>query len=85
MQLTHSDKKGAPKVPSKCADTTSRVSTTKILRPKEVSRLIGVSTNTLWRWSREGRFPPRRQLGQNSVGYSTVEVERWIEERRISV
>lgn len=47
----------------------------------EVLALIGVSYTTLWRWQAQGRFPHRRRLGPNRVGFLRSEVEEWIRSR----
>jgi prophage regulatory protein len=51
------------------------------IRPKEAARRTGLSTVTLWRYERDGKFPPRIQLGEHSVGYAEAEVEEWIKSR----
>ena len=52
-----------------------------LLRVEDVVEKIGVSRTTLWRWSKDGSFPQRIQLGQNSSGYVASEVETWIQDR----
>jgi predicted DNA-binding transcriptional regulator AlpA len=47
----------------------------------QVLTLIGVSYTTLWRWQAQGRFPYRRKLGPNRVGFLRTEVEEWIQSR----
>lgn len=47
----------------------------------EVLALIGVSYTTLWRWQAQGRFPHRRRLGPNRVGFLRSEVEEWSRSR----
>ena len=44
--------------------------------------IVEVSWSTLWKWEREGRFPLRRALGPNKVGWLASELEAWIESRR---
>lgn len=53
----------------------------RILRVDEVVERVGVGRTTLWRWERAGRFPARRQLGDQSVGWLEAEVDAWIEGR----
>jgi len=52
-----------------------------LLRTSEVVRRVGVSKGTLRRWEREGRFPPRRQLGPRAVGWDAAEVAAWLATR----
>ena len=58
--------------------------TDKFLRKPQVSEITGLSPVTLWRLEREGRFPRRRQLSKNSVGYFESEVVDWMESRKPS-
>jgi prophage regulatory protein len=55
----------------------------RVLRLPEVLGLIGVSRPTLHRWEREGRFPPRRQLGPagGAVGWLSSDIDAWLESR----
>lgn len=52
-----------------------------ILRAKDVVQLTGLSRVSIWRYERAGQFPPRIQLGPNSVGWIEEEVLDWIETR----
>lgn len=51
----------------------------KILRTDEVVRRTGLSRTTLWRRERQGEFPARRRIGENSVGWLESEIDRWIQ------
>ena len=54
----------------------------RILRRKEVLRLLGVSSTTLWRWTRrDDSFPRPIRLGPNSVGFRESDLQRWLDER----
>ena len=53
----------------------------EILRFPAVRALVGASRSSVFRWEREGKFPQRRQLGANSVGWHRREIEAWIESR----
>jgi predicted DNA-binding transcriptional regulator AlpA len=55
---------------------------TKILRPRQVCELIGVSPMQLWRWRKARQFPEPIALGVNSKGFLADEVEAWVEARR---
>jgi prophage regulatory protein len=57
----------------------------KILRTPEVLSLTGLSRATIWRKEREGTFPARIKLGENSVGYKSDEIFSWIESRPRSI
>lgn len=54
----------------------------KILNETQVKERTGVrGRTTLWRWEREGRFPKRRQVGPNRIGWLESEIAAWIESR----
>lgn len=53
----------------------------RLLRTPEVCERVGVGRTTLWRWEAEERFPRRRQVGGNVVGYLESEVNAWIASR----
>jgi predicted DNA-binding transcriptional regulator AlpA len=55
----------------------------RILRQRTVLDRLPDRTNrsTLWRWERAGLFPQRVQLGPNSIGYYSDEVEAWFAAR----
>ncbi len=50
----------------------------KIIRKKELLHMLGVTDPTLYRWEQAGKFPARLQLGGNSVGWLTEEVDVWL-------
>ena len=53
----------------------------KILRPKEVQKLIGKSRVQIWRAVRAGLFPAPISLGPNSTGFYQDEIDDWLESR----
>ena len=53
----------------------------RIIRKKEVARQIGVTTITIDRWCAKGSFPRPLQLGINSVGWFTTDLDNWFSER----
>jgi len=53
-----------------------------ILRWQQVRDVVGLSRATIWRMTREGRFPSPVQLSSAaSVGWLKSEVEAWLHER----
>jgi prophage regulatory protein len=57
-------------------------STDQVLRWRQVRDLVGLSRSTLWRMSRDGRFPQPVQLSSPaSVGWLWTEVDAWLRER----
>ena len=53
----------------------------RFLREREVQRLTALSRTTRWRLERTGRFPRRRKLSDNAVGWLASEIEAWMAER----
>jgi prophage regulatory protein len=51
----------------------------RIMRAKEVIELSGLSLSTLGRMEEIGRFPKRRKIGKNAVGWSEDEIIKWME------
>jgi prophage regulatory protein len=49
----------------------------RILRKKEVLKIVGVSATTLWRLERSGRFPKRVALSANCAGWLSSEINDW--------
>lgn len=48
------------------------------LREPEVLKLTKLSKSTRWRLEHIGKFPKRRRLSANSVGWLASEIENWI-------
>ena len=48
------------------------------LREPEVQRITGLSRTTRWRLQREDKFPHRRQISPNSVGWLASEINAWM-------
>lgn len=59
----------------------SSKSSSAIVRPNELCEELGVSRATLWRWSRKGLLPPKRQIGPNVAGYLRAEIDEWLASR----
>ena len=55
----------------------------KYWRKKQVTREVGVTYSTIWRWEQLGLFPKRRQLGPGTVAWVADEVIDWLENRPV--
>jgi prophage regulatory protein len=55
----------------------------EIIRFKAVQQAVSLSRTTIWRLEREGKFPGRRKLSTNSVGWIKQDVDNWIQSRAI--
>ncbi len=53
----------------------------RFLREPEVQHVTGLSRTTRWRLERTGRFPRKRKLSDNAVGWLASEIEAWMAER----
>jgi len=51
-----------------------------LLTARELRKAIGVSTTTLWRWVRDGKFPPQVRIG-SLVRWKRSEVDAWLQAR----
>jgi prophage regulatory protein len=49
-----------------------------IIREAECRRLSGLSRSTRWRLERAGKFPRRRQISDNAVGWLASELLAWL-------
>ena len=49
----------------------------RFVRIRELCERSGISRTTAWRWVRQGRLPPLRRLGPNTVGWLESEIEEW--------
>ena len=54
----------------------------RIIRPKELTELLGVTKVTIWRWWRlAGTFPEPMRLSPGVTGWRSSTIERWLDER----
>lgn len=53
----------------------------EFIRLREVKRIIGLSTTTIYVMAKEGTFPKQIRLGGNSVAWIKSEVLAWAREQ----
>ena len=53
----------------------------EFLRWPRVRQLTGLSRSTVWRLEKNGQFPARRKLSANSIGWSLIELQAWMQSR----
>jgi prophage regulatory protein len=53
----------------------------RFMRLPEVKLSTGLSEPTIRRYERSGRFPSRRHITSNAVGWLASEVNAWLESR----
>ena len=51
----------------------------RFIREPEVARITGLSRTTRWRLERAGKFPRRRRISANAVGWLASEIRAWME------
>jgi prophage regulatory protein len=56
----------------------------RIIREPEVREISGLSRTTRWRLEREGKFPARRKLSDNAIGWLESEIRDWVATRNVS-
>ncbi len=57
----------------------------RFLREPEVRHITGLSRTTRWRLQRDGKFPRRRQISTNAVGWLASEINVWMAEQSAPV
>lgn len=50
----------------------------RFIREPECKSITGLSRTTRWRLEKAGKFPARRKISQNTVGWLSSEIEEWM-------
>jgi prophage regulatory protein len=53
----------------------------RFVREKECGQITGLSRPTRWRLERDGKFPKRRRISPNAIGWLASELEEWLRSR----
>lgn len=53
----------------------------RYLREPQVFDITKLSKSTRWRLEKDGKFPKRRQLSPNAVGWLESEITAWLNSR----
>ena len=54
----------------------------EVVSAKDLQLLTGLSRVTIWRLENDKKFPARRHLSENRVGWLRVEVDAWLTARQ---
>lgn len=52
-----------------------------LLRTCDVIKITGISRSTIWRLEKNKKFPARKVISKNSVGWLKSEIMQWIYDR----
>lgn len=55
--------------------------TDRFIREPECLKITGLSRPTRWRLEKEGKFPKRRKISENTMGWLASEIDEWIKNR----
>jgi prophage regulatory protein len=50
----------------------------RLIRLAEVKRRTGLSTSTIYRWMRAGKFPQSHRIGGYIAAWSEIDIQCWI-------
>ncbi len=53
----------------------------KLYNRQEAADLLGVSTQTLRDWEKDGEGPTAIRIGKRSIRYREEDIESWLEEK----
>lgn len=53
----------------------------QFIREPECHRITGLSRDTRWRLEKEGKFPKRYKISENTIGWLSTDLETWIESK----
>lgn len=51
------------------------------LSPKETAQYLGISTATLWRFTKRPDFPKPKRLTERTIRFSKDELDRYLENK----
>lgn len=57
----------------------STMNNLKVIRTKDLLEQLNISRISLWRWSREGKFPQPLRVNGRAFGYRVQDVESWLD------
>jgi predicted DNA-binding transcriptional regulator AlpA len=61
-----------------------KTSEERVVRPKEVKAVVGLSLTEVNRRIKAGTFPPKRELGEQARGWLYSDLVKWMESRKVA-
>ncbi|MDD2337482.1 MAG: AlpA family phage regulatory protein [Geobacteraceae bacterium] len=58
------------------------VVTDRLIRRKELVKMVGYSASSIWRRCKDGSFPLAVRIGPSAVAWRLSEVEEWMNSRQ---
>lgn len=55
----------------------------RVIRKRELLKMIPLSDATIWRMEKRGEFPKRFTLGGRAVGWFADEIDEWLDSKAI--
>lgn len=55
----------------------------KVLKPREVAEITGLSATTIWRERQRGTFPDPIKISAGRLGWRVSDLNAWLEARRL--
>ncbi len=55
----------------------------RVIRKRELLKMIPLSDVTVWRLEKKGEFPKRFTLGGRAVGWFADEIDEWLDQKSI--
>ena len=54
----------------------------RVVRPKELKKVVGLSALTARRMEKRGEVPHARRIGKQGIGWLMSDLQTWIESRK---
>ncbi|REL39129.1 AlpA family phage regulatory protein [Rhodohalobacter sp. SW132] len=56
----------------------------RIIRKAELADILGISIQTIWRMTKRGELPPKRQISKGCVGWLEDDIIKFLKSRPIA-
>ena len=54
----------------------------RIIRPRELAKMLSLSVPTLYRMQQEGRLPQKIKFSHHAVGWLSTDIDEWLEQNK---